>query len=82
MTEGPTELDPRSFPAKPVWQRMIIISAGVVMNVITGVLFAALAFGYGVSYSPAIVGGVDAGRSGLASRDRAGGQSHLGGHVE
>lgn len=52
------EFDPRSFPAKPVWQRMIIISAGVVMNVITGVLFAAIAFGYGVSYSPAIVGGV------------------------
>ena len=37
-------LDPRSFPAKPVWQRMIIISAGVVMNVITGVIFAAIAF--------------------------------------
>lgn len=52
------KLDPRSFPAKPVWQRMIIISAGVVMNVITGVLFAAIAYGYGVSYSPAIVGGV------------------------
>lgn len=57
-TDESTELDPRSFPAKPVWQRMIIISAGVVMNVITGVLFAALAYGYGVSYSPAIVGGV------------------------
>ncbi len=54
-------LDPRSFPAKPVWQRMIIISAGVVVNVITGVLFAALAFGYGVTYSPAIVGGVTPG---------------------
>jgi regulator of sigma E protease len=52
------EFDPRSFPAKPVWQRMIIISAGVVMNVITGVIFAAIAFGYGVSFSPAIVGGV------------------------
>ena len=45
-------LDPRSFPAKPVWQRMIIISAGVVMNVITGVLFAAIAFGFGVEYNP------------------------------
>ncbi|WP_186775370.1 site-2 protease family protein [Rubripirellula tenax] len=54
-------LDPRSFPAKPVWQRMIIISAGVVVNVITGVLFAALAFGFGVTYSPAIVGGVTPG---------------------
>ncbi len=54
-------LDPRSFPAKPVWQRMIIISAGVVMNVITGVLFAAIAYGYGVSYIPAVVGGVTPG---------------------
>ncbi|MGB0597177.1 MAG: site-2 protease family protein [Rubripirellula sp.] len=52
------QLDPRSFPAKPVWQRMIIISAGVIMNVITGILFAAIAYGYGVSYSPAVVGGV------------------------
>lgn len=56
--ESVGRLDPRSFPAKPVWQRMIIISAGVVMNVVSGVLFAAIAFGYGVSYSPAIVGGV------------------------
>jgi regulator of sigma E protease len=56
--EAGPRLDPRSFPAKPVWQRMIIISAGVVMNVITGVLFAAMAFGFGVAYSPAIVGGV------------------------
>ncbi len=57
-SETPPEFDPRSFPAKPVWQRMIIISAGVVMNVITGVLFAAIAFGYGVAYSPAYIGGV------------------------
>jgi regulator of sigma E protease len=55
------QLDPRSFPAKPVWQRMIIISAGVVMNVITGVLFAAIAYGYGISYIPAVVGGVTPG---------------------
>ena len=48
-------------PAKPVWQRMVIISAGVIMNVITGVLFAAIAFGYGVSYNPAIIGGVTPG---------------------
>lgn len=60
IDESP-ELDPRSFPAKPVWQRMIIISAGVVVNVITGILFAAIAFGFGVPYSPAIVGGVTPG---------------------
>ncbi|QDT12766.1 site-2 protease family protein [Planctomycetes bacterium K23_9] len=55
------QLDPRSYPAKPVWQRMIIISAGVVVNVITGILFAAIAYGYGVDYAPAIIGGVTPG---------------------
>jgi len=55
------KLDPRSFPSKPVWQRMIIISAGVVMNIVTGILFAAIAFGYGVTYTPAIIGGVTPG---------------------
>ncbi|MEM9368495.1 MAG: site-2 protease family protein [Planctomycetota bacterium] len=52
------ELDPRSYPAKPVWQRMVIISAGVVMNVITGILFAVIAYFNGVPYQPAVVGGV------------------------
>lgn len=59
--ESATQLDPRSFPAKPVWQRMVIISSGVVMNVITGVLFAAIAFGYGVPFNPAVVGAVTPG---------------------
>ncbi len=59
--ETAPQLDPRSFPAKPVWQRMVIISAGVVMNVITGVLFAAIAYGYGISFNPAVVGGVTPG---------------------
>lgn len=49
--------DPRSYPAKPVWQRMIIISAGVIMNLIFAVIFAALAYRQGVSYTPCIVGG-------------------------
>lgn len=49
-------LDPRSYPAKTVWQRMVIISAGVVMNLITSVLFAAIAFGFGVKYQPAVIG--------------------------
>lgn len=60
--EVPAELDPRSYPAKSVGQRMVIISAGVVMNVISGILFAAFAYGaLGVDYTPAIVGGVTPG---------------------
>lgn len=54
-------LDPRSFPAKPVWQRMIIISAGVVMNLISAIFLAAAAYFYGVPYMPAVVGNSNAG---------------------
>lgn len=60
--DAPQEhLDPRSYPAKTVWQRMVIISAGVVMNLITSVLFAAIAFGFGVKYQPAVIGQTVAG---------------------
>ncbi len=50
------ELDPRSYPAKSVPQRMAIISAGVIMNLIFGVIFAAWAYGMGVKYEPAVCG--------------------------
>ncbi|MCO8121931.1 site-2 protease family protein [Stieleria sp. TO1_6] len=58
ITDETAELDPRSLTAKPVWQRMIIMSAGVFMNVVTGILFAAIAFFHGVTYQPTLVGGV------------------------
>lgn len=48
-------VDPRSYLAKSVPQRMAIISAGVVMNVIFAFLFATLAFGLGVPYNPSLV---------------------------
>ncbi|RMF41208.1 MAG: metalloprotease [Planctomycetota bacterium] len=49
-------LDPRSYPAKPVWQRMIIISAGVIMNLVSAVFLAAIAYAIGVPNTPAITG--------------------------
>jgi len=54
-------LDPRSYQAKPVLQRMAIISAGVVMNLIFAVVFATVAFGFGVKYEPAMIGGLQPG---------------------
>lgn len=72
-SEAPA-LDPRSFPAKPVWQRMIIISAGVVMNVITGIIFAAIAFGFGVEYNPAVIGSVTPGGPAWQAGIEPGGQ--------
>ena len=35
--------DPRSFRNKPVWQRMIVLAAGPVMNLILGVIICAVA---------------------------------------
>jgi regulator of sigma E protease len=57
-------LDPRSYPAKPVYARMIIISAGVIMNLLFAVIFAGVAFMYGVPYSPSVLGSVVGGDPG------------------
>lgn len=48
--------DPRAFNNKPIWQRMIVISAGVIMNIIFAVLFFIIAFMIGVKFPPAEVG--------------------------
>lgn len=55
--QGTKTIDPRSYQAKSVPARMAIISAGVIMNLIFGVLLAALAYGMGVPEVPAIIGG-------------------------
>ncbi len=52
------KMDPRSYLAKSVVQRMMIISAGVIFNLVFAVLFAALAFKAGVDYQPPSVGTV------------------------
>ncbi|HEX6963877.1 MAG TPA: site-2 protease family protein [Lacipirellula sp.] len=54
--DGKTYLvDKRSYLAKSVPQRMAIISAGVIMNVIFAFIFATVAFKIGVPYHPTIV---------------------------
>ena len=54
-------LDPRSFRAKSVLQRMAIMSAGVIFNLIFAVLLAATAYKMGVKYIPTVVGGSNIG---------------------
>ena len=56
LTSEEIALDPRSYSAKPVYQRMGIISVGVIMNIITGMLFFAFAFRLGVASTPCVVG--------------------------
>lgn len=52
------KLDPRSYLAQSVPERMAIISAGVIMNVIFAVVFASIAYAMGVEYSPAQIGSI------------------------
>ncbi len=60
--------DPRSFKNKTVWQRMAIISAGVVMNVILAfVCFIVVFRGPGKKQDAAVVGKVDTGSPAWAS---------------
>ncbi len=54
-------VDARSYIAKSVPQRMAIISAGVVMNVIFAFIFALIAFRIGVPSMPCVVSGTDPG---------------------
>ena len=56
------EDDPRSFKNKRVWQRMIIISAGVVMNVLLGAaFFIGVLMTHGIRHVPGVVSSVDPG---------------------
>jgi regulator of sigma E protease len=56
------EDDPRSFKNKRVWQRMIIISAGVIMNVILGsAFFIGVYITHGIKHVPGVISSVDPG---------------------
>jgi len=58
VDEDEYELDPRSYQAKSVPQRMAIISAGVIMNLIFAVVFASIAYTVGVPYQTCEIGAV------------------------
>ena len=64
----------RSYMAKSVPQRMAIISAGVIMNVIFAFVFAWIAYGYGVPETQCVVGNTTPGgpawEAGLMPGDR------------
>lgn len=73
LTSDEVAQDPRSYTAKSVPQRMAIISAGVIMNIITGLMFFAVAFLSGVEQIEREVGAVEVGspawRNGLRPDD-------------
>ena len=65
-------VDNRSYLAKSVPQRMAIISAGVIMNIIFAFVFAVIAFGVGVPYTPCIVTGTSPGSAAYQAAIRPG----------
>ncbi len=73
MTEEKLRHDPTSYPGRPVWQRMIIISAGVVMNILLGLVCFAIMYNIGPVYTPPVVGALKPGgpawRAGLRPGD-------------
>lgn len=46
--QGESATDPDSFAAKPIWQRIIILVAGVAMNVVLAVLLLTIGFSFGM----------------------------------
>ncbi|MBB6428223.1 site-2 protease family protein [Algisphaera agarilytica] len=51
--------DPRSFNRKSIGARAAVISAGVIMNLIFGLIFFIICFQMGVKFPAAVVGGVE-----------------------
>ncbi|MBL8818758.1 MAG: site-2 protease family protein [Planctomyces sp.] len=74
MTSDEIAENARAYSAKTVPQRMAIISAGVIMNIITGFMFYMFCYHFGLEEPSPIVGAVDPGlpawQAGLRAGDR------------
>jgi regulator of sigma E protease len=70
--DDPANIDPRSFKNKTVGQRMLIISAGVIMNVLLGMVCFIYAYFAGRSVPAARLGIVEAGSPAAAAGLEAG----------
>jgi regulator of sigma E protease len=69
----PAEERNRTFQAKPVWQRAIIVAAGPVVNFVIAILIlAGFALAYGDTRTPPVVGTVVAGSAAAAAGLQAG----------
>ncbi len=84
MTDENVAQNPRAYTAKSVPQRMAIISAGVIMNIITGTLFFVMVFSIGIQKVDRVAGSVQVGMPAWRNGMRAGDTiTHInGGKVE
>lgn len=58
MNPNAKSADPRSYNGKSIGARMLVVSAGVIMNIIFGAIGFMLVFMMGMKVPPALVGGV------------------------
>lgn len=72
MTSDEVSQNPRAYSAKSVPRRMLIISAGVIMNMITAVFFYVGAFSLGLDRMEPVAGSVHAGLPGWTAGMRPG----------
>lgn len=50
--------DPRSYSSRPIWARMCVVSAGVVMNIIFALVLFVICFMWGVQTPVPVIGGI------------------------
>jgi regulator of sigma E protease len=72
MTNEQGYYDPHSFAAKPAGKRIIVLCAGVIMNVILAMVLFTIAYGVGEPVPPAVVGQVVPGSPAAAAGLRPG----------
>ena len=60
--------DPRSYTSTPIGKRMVVVSAGVVMNLLTAILFFMIAFLVGVPFEAPVVGTIAPGSPAMVAK--------------
>ena len=82
--KGQEDMDPTStsdaidgYGSKPVWKRMIVVSAGVILNLITSVILFVVAFMIGVKFEAPIIGAVRPGSPAATARNLDGAPNGL-----
>ena len=69
---GATSADPNSFNSKSIGKRMVVISAGIIMNLILAVVFFLTAFLVGVKFNAPVIGEVMPGEAAAESGIKSG----------
>ena len=72
LDPGASSKDPRSFNAAAISKRMVVISAGIVMNIITAVILFIAAFMSGVQFNAPVIGDVIPGEPAAGTDIRSG----------